>query len=176
VLADGALTARSGWQSEFSFRMPPPIGIRTGHLFESADAVTLPPVWPGLRSVEFFVDTNVRGLNTLFRLAATRPKLRRLIEASHSWGLWLSRWLGRAAGGLGYEIEGQNGEVVHVAFTAAKRGYITAVAPAVLVVRRLMQNDGAPTGLIAPDVHVDPQQLVQYLLTAGIRLMHVRQP
>jgi len=163
VFQDGALASRSGWNSTRSFPMPSPVQTRTGYLFETADAITLPPLWPSLQTVEFFVDTNVRGLNMGFVLAARFPTLRKLMEKLQKPGLRLSRVLGRSFGGLGYEIEGAAGQVVRLAFTAERQGYVTAIAPTVLVAQRLAEDRTEERGLITPDQHIDPEELVQYL-------------
>ena len=163
VFCNGALVTQQGWRSRRSFRFPAPIGTRTGYLFESADSLTLPPLWPSLRTVEFFVDTNVRGLNMAFTLATKIPTLRQLMDQMQKPGLRLSRLLGRACGGLGYEIEGSAGEIVRFAITARRRGYITAIAPAVLMTQRLAEEYISRRGLLTPDQHLEPEELVQYL-------------
>ena len=163
VFRDAALVTQEGWRSKRSFTMPSPVGTRTGYLFESADSFTLPPIWPSLHTVEFFVDTNVRGLNMGFALATRFPAVRRLMEPLQKPGLRLSRLLGRECGGLGYEIESATGEVVRLAVTAQRRGYITAIAPAVLVTQQLAEERTDRRGLLTPDQHLDPRELVQYL-------------
>ncbi len=168
VLEDKALVSRAGWRKSRSFQLPPPVNIRTGFLFESCDAVTLPALWPSLNAVEFFVDTNVRGLNNLFSVAARIPPLRSLMNKSQRFGLRFSRILGRTMGGLGYEVEGEDGRIVRLAFTAENRGYITAVAPAVIVARGLVAGKCEQAGLVTADQHCDPEELVQYLSDANI--------
>ena len=163
VFRDAALVTQEGWRSKRSFTMPSPVGTRTGYLFESADSFTLPPIWPSLHTVEFFVDSNVRGLNMGFALATRFPALRRLMDHLQKPGLRLSRLLGRECGGLGYEIESVTGEVVRLAVTAQRRGYITAIAPAVLVTQQLAEERTDRRGLLTPDQHLDPRELVQYL-------------
>jgi len=168
VFEGGALVSRDGWRSARSFPMPSPVGNRTGFLIESVDSITLPALWSTLKTVEFFVDTNVRGLNTLFSIVARFPALRKLMDTNQRLGLGLSRFLGRSAGGLGYEIEGADGRIMRLAFTAENRGYITAVTPTVIVARRLALGGNDPCGLVTPDQHVDPDELVRYLETTGI--------
>ena len=168
VFADSRLRSAMGWSVRREFPMPTPIGTRTGYLFESADAITLPAVWPSLETVEFYVDTNVQGLNGMFCLAVRVGMLRKVFEKLQRPGLRLSRWLGRTAGGLGYEVEGADGRIVRLAFTAATRGYITAIAPAVLAAKKLAEDRVPEHGLIPPDRHVDPQEFMAYVQSKGI--------
>ncbi len=80
-----------------------------------------------------------------------------------------SRLLGRSVGGLGYEIEGADGQLFRLTFTAEDRGFLIAIAPSVLVTRRLVRNEFDESGLVTPEKHVDPDELVQYLDSANIR-------
>lgn len=168
VFADGALRPQQGWGSRRSFPMPEPVGTRTGYMFESADAITLPAVWPSLKSVEFYVDTNVRGLNALFCLAARVPLMRKVLDRLQRPGLRMSRWLGRSSGGLGYEVESADARIVRLTFTAATRGYMTAIAPAVIAAKLLAEDRGQEHGLIPPDRHVAPEQFLAYVQRHGI--------
>ncbi len=170
VLEEGNLITRAGWRQTATFPMPGRLGNITGHLFESADAITLPAVWPSLQTVNLFVDTNVRGLNTLFRAAANYAVLRRLIERCQPLGLRMSRWLGSAAGGLGYEVEEPGGRIVRLAWTSDHQGYLTSVAPAAIVAQKLAQGDRVDTGLVAADRYVEPDELIAYLNRVGIKL------
>ena len=150
--------------------MPAPLGSKTGYLFESADAVTLPPIWPSLRTADFYVHTNVLGLNAIFSIAARIPLVRKLIVKHHRRGVRLSRFLGRKSGALGYEIESADGHIARLSLTSSDNGYITPVAPAVLVVRSLVEGRANETGLVPPDRHVDPDELIRYLDEFGISL------
>ena len=80
VYEGGKINSRIGWRSSRSFPHPQPIGTRKGYLFESVDSVTLPLLWPALKNVKFFVDTNVRGLNAAFSLATRFMILRGFSE------------------------------------------------------------------------------------------------
>ena len=62
--------------------MPPPVGRIRGSLFENADAVYLPRIWPSLREVAMYVDTNTVGINTLLKLAALSERVRKSIAAT----------------------------------------------------------------------------------------------
>ena len=173
VLRDGQLIARPGWGESRTFQMPPPIGRVHGHLFESADSLTLPGVWPSLRSVEFYVDSRVPGLNALFALAARWPLLRQVLERLQLPGLALARLLGSSAGCLAYEIEAAGGAFVRFALSARERGYFTPIVPAVLAARAIAEGRFAPQGLVPPDRHVDPEELVAYLGSLGVQCIRI---
>jgi len=168
VFEGKTLVERTGWQTRRSFQLPDPIGTRTGYSFESADSITLPAIWPELDTAQYFVDTNVRGLNTLFTVASRSALMRRFIDRFRKPGLKLSRLLGRSASGVGYCIEDHDERRVEVAFTARERGYLTAVAPAVLAAECLSKDRMNDKGLITPERHVDAQQLVEFLAKEAI--------
>ena len=46
--------------------MPGPVGLVCGRLFETADAVYLPRIWPSLREVDMVVDPNTPGAMYLY--------------------------------------------------------------------------------------------------------------
>jgi hypothetical protein len=148
--------------------MPDPIGPICGRLFETADAVWLPRVWPSLLDVEMYVDANTRGVNALLQLAARFPEFRRMLVRHVDLGAWIARAIGSKAGGVGYEIEDAQGRVARFAVHSGKTGHSTAVAPAVLAARAIVAGHFTPTGLVLPDRHVESAELVGYLQSSGI--------
>jgi hypothetical protein len=170
VLADGRLVQRAGWREKRSFALPEPVGRRVGRLFESADAITLPAVWRSLQSIEFYVDTNVRGLNTALDLAARSAWLRGIVDRLQAPGVKLSRLLGREASGLGYEIVGRDGQTARLSLTAPRRGFLMAVLPAVLAARRIATGEFSDRGLVSPERHVPADSLFATLAERGIQL------
>ena len=170
IVHEGVLATRTGWRETRRFQMPPPIGAVQGHLFESADAVCLPRLWPSLRRVDFYVDSRVPGLNALFSLAARWGWLQRLLLRFIKPGLFLVRPLGSAVGCLAFEIEAGDGRVVGYALLAAERGYLTPIVPAVLAARAIAEGRFAPTGLVPADQHVDADELLGYLRALGVTL------
>jgi hypothetical protein len=170
VLRDGRLVTRTGWRESRSFRMPPPIGPMRGYLYETADPLTLPRVWPGLRSVEFYVDTLVPGLNAAFGLAARSRLVWQLFKTFLRPGLAVARALGSDVGCLAFEIEGVDGGLARLALVGGRRGHFTPIAPAVLAVRALAEDRFEPRGLVAADQYVDADELLRYLEAIGIRL------
>ncbi len=171
VLRDGQLVTRPGWGESRAFTLPPPIGRVHGRLFESADSLTLPAIWPNLRTVDFYVDSRVPGLNTVFALAVRWPVLRRTLERLQTPGLALARLLGSPAGCLAYEIEAAGGAFARFALIARERGYFTPIVPAVLAARAIAEGRFAPAGLVPPDRHVHPEELVAYLDSIGVRCL-----
>jgi hypothetical protein len=86
-------------------------------------------------------------------------------------GAWIARAIGSDAGGVGYEIEDVHGTVARVAVLSEKNGHITAVAPAVLAARAIITGRFASSGLVLPDQHVEPSELVAYLRSTGIAVV-----
>ncbi len=169
----GELVTRRGWSEARRFPMPPPVGKIRGRLFESADAVHLPRIWNSISTVEMFVDTNTPGFNFLLDVAARFPALRRVMERRVEFGTRLSRLLGSAAGGLGYEIESGTGEIARSAIVSKDRGQITPISTAVVAARRIHSGDLAGGGLVSPDRHVEPGELLEYWEANGIELVRI---
>jgi hypothetical protein len=170
VFRNGRLQQCTGWSEATSFKMPPPLNTIHGRLFESADALHLPRAWPMLREVAMYVDTNVPGGNMILRLAARSARLRACIERQSRFGTRIARTLGSAAGGIGYEIEDASGRTARCAIVADEKSFITAVAPAVLAVKAVAEDDFAHRGLVPPDLHCDPNELFAFLRSRGISI------
>jgi hypothetical protein len=169
----GALQTLRGWSENRPFPMPKPVGPIVGRLFESADAVWLPRIWPSLLDVAMYVDANTPGVNALLHLGARFPVFRHLLERQVDLGTRLVRAIGSQAGGIGYEIEDAQGKVARCAVLSAKTAHITAVAPAVLAARAIVTGRLQTRGLVLPDQHVEPSELVNYLRSTGIDVVDV---
>jgi hypothetical protein len=174
VFADGKLEHRIGWTGPRQLPMPKPIGNVTARLFESADSVHLPRIWPTLRDVSMYVDSNVWGVNKLLQLAANVRLVHRAFTASVPLAARFARSFGAAAGGLGYEIEDTSGRVKRFAIYAAQNSYAAAVIPAVLATKSIAQDDFAGRGLVSPDKHAAPAELLEALRTARIQVAEIR--
>ncbi len=170
VLADGHLQTRVGWIETRPFSMPRPVGKITGHLFESADAVNLPRIWPSLRDVAMWVDTNTIGVNSLLQMAAHSEPLRELMQQKVQLGTWLAKKVGSSAGGIGYEIEDSDGHTAKYAITASENSFLTAVAPAVLATVAIVKGRFQHRGLVPPDRHASPTVLPEFLESRGIAI------
>jgi hypothetical protein len=173
VYHDASLQTRIGWRSARSFHMPKPIGRVKGRLFESADAVTLPPRWPTLETVDYYVSTNVNGLNQIFTLASYSRWMRQFLNRYHQYGLSLSRFLGHPYGGVGYEVVDENDEAVAITYTSNDHGYIIPIAPAILAVRKLAAGNLPFRGLIPGDQQLDPDELIEFLENHGVTYRRV---
>ena len=169
VRRDGQVIAMPGWRTSRTFGWP---GGRTarGYLTESADALLLPAIWRSLRSVDFWVDTQMPVVNALLAAAAMHPLGRALVQRLSGVGSAIARRVGTAAGAFGVEVEQADGAAFRRVLSGSTGSYVIAVAPAVLAVRALASGRFAHTGLIPPDHHIDPQELLTYLQSSGIRV------
>src|SRR6202165_3727340 len=69
------------------FEFPRPLGSRTGIAVKSVDAVTLPRVFPTLKSAELAVDLRIPGMNLVLMGAARWPGVAPLMELFQSTAL-----------------------------------------------------------------------------------------
>jgi len=49
-----------------------------------------------------------------------------------------------------------------------KNSFLAAVAPAILAVQAMVEGRFQSMGLVLPDRHVDPKELLKYLDSAGV--------
>jgi hypothetical protein len=171
VLRDGHLTLATGWGASRLFRVPFRRGQVRGYLAETADAVTLPRVWPSLRHVDFLVDTQVFGLNGLIATAVRLPGGGRLLERLAPVGLLLTGLLGSQAGGYVVEVADDD-RVATTALVAQRRSYLAAVLPAILAAETLARGHSPLPGMVPPDRHCDPDELFAELHKLGIEIHH----
>jgi hypothetical protein len=174
IYREGRQQSVRGWSETRQFTMPAPVGPIDGRLFESADALYLPRIWPSLREVTMFVDTNTRFGNTMMCLAAGQPAIRHILERHVRLGTWLARKLGSPAGGIGYEIEDADHRILRWAITSSDNSFIAAVAPAVLAVRAIWEQRFPHQGLVLPDRHVELGELCQFFRANGITLTELK--
>ncbi len=168
---DGALVTQPGFGRSTVHGFPPPLGQRRGFLVEMADSITLPRIWKGLRTVEYFIDPHVPGLSSLLRLASKSPSMRRIVESTLPLGVSLCRFMGSPHGGVGFTIEGKGDKRVTISILSTQDAYITAVLPVALAVERLVrQEDDVPPGVVRHDRHVDPERLMAELENHGARV------
>jgi saccharopine dehydrogenase-like protein len=170
VLREGRLVTRIGWTERAWFDLPAPIGRVQTFLFESADAVLLPPIWPSLRDVDFFVTTHAPGLDRVLSWAARWTAVRLLAGLGHRPALPIARRLGARSGGFLVEVMGEEGAVTHLALVAAERAHYISIAPAVLAARAIVEGRFAPKGLVPAHRHVEPTALLDYVRSLGVDL------
>jgi hypothetical protein len=120
-------------------------------------------------NVDFWVDTRRRALNTLFAAAARHRSVLQVVRAMQSAGRKVTKYLGARSGGFGIDVEDASGTQATVGFVHATHSYIVAVAPAILAARDIAAGRFSASGLIPPDRHVDPGELVSWLERAGVR-------
>jgi hypothetical protein len=168
VLRDGQQVTLLGWRESRTLSMPPPIGLARGYLYETADPVTLPRIWPSLRTVEFYVDSRVPGLNLAFSLVARSAALRRVVARFMRPGLAVARALGSTIGCLAFEIEASGGQLARYALIGSNYGHFTPIAPAVLAARAIADGRFQPVGLVPAHRYVEPDELLGYLRALGI--------
>jgi hypothetical protein len=167
-LHGGSLVERRAFSEVRPFEFPPPVGRVRARLAESPDAVTLPPAWPMLRTVDFWVDTRRDRLNALIGVAARSRLVRTLVRAGQPLGRRLTKRFGPRSGAFGIEVEDAGGEQVAAGFVHATHSYLVAVAPAVLAAKAIARGSFAERGLIPVDRYVDPWQLAEYLERIGV--------
>ena len=170
TLRDGRLAATAAWSRSRTFRVPARGGEVRGYLVESADAATLPRIWPGLRDVDFWVDTQAFGMNRLIAGAVRLPAGGEVLERLAPVGLRLARLTGSRAGGYVVEVEGSDGRVVTTALAAQHHSYLAAVVPATLAASSLAAGDAPAPGVVPADRHCHPDELFAELRKLGIEM------
>lgn len=159
-------------RSTRTFAMPSPIGTIHARRFESADSVLLPTIWPTLQNVEMYVAARTPMMNLMLGLASRSALLRRQFERFIDLGIWLARRLGPSAGGIAYEIESGDGQMSRVTIMANDNSFLTAVTPAVLAAKAIVEGRFPTSGLVMPDHYVDPRELVEYLRSREIEVRY----
>ena len=168
ALRGGSLIEQPAFGQTRAFEFPAPVGRVSARLAESADAITLPRIWPSVRDVDFWIDTRRGILNAVLAAASRSRLLRSAVRAGRDIGRGLTKRLGSSSGGFGIELEDANGVRSSSGFLHPTDSYLVAVAPALLAARRLAAGTFASTGLVPADRHVDPWELVSYLRGLGI--------
>lgn len=169
----GRLLCAHGWGESRRFPMPAPVGAVCGRLYETADAIHLPRIWPSLHEVAMYVDPRTPAADAVLRIAARQPLMRTMLDRCARVGAWIARRFGSRAGGVGYEIEDADGTVARLAIVAQEGSFVTAAAPVVLAAQAIVHGQFAPHGLVPPDQHADPSELFAWLEAAGVRCVCV---
>jgi NAD(P)-dependent dehydrogenase (short-subunit alcohol dehydrogenase family) len=163
TLASVITGVQGAWRM-FSF--PKPLGSRAGVTVDSVDAVTLPRIFPTLRSAELVVDLHIPGANLLLYGAARWGALRQFLERHESLALGIGRIIGLKKGVLAYEISTAAGFKYRI-FTG-ERSYMLAVIPAVQAALAIAEGRFQRRGLVPPTEHVDAEQLFDAARKEGI--------
>lgn len=131
IWRDGRSEPARGWREARNFELP----RQRGYLIESALSLTLPPIWPSLRRVDCWTDTNTFGANAILLVAARWAALRWLAARAVPLAVLSARIAGAERGAFAVEVEDREGRVSRMALASARRSYLTAAAPAALAVR-----------------------------------------
>ncbi len=96
--------------------------------------------------------------------------LRRSIERWIDLGVRISKLFGSKIGGIGYEMESRDAQLVRLAALSAKNSFIVAVAPAVVAAQAIIEDRFTATGLVLPHQHAPPNELWSFLESRGITI------
>ena len=171
ILRDGKMQIVRGWRETRTFPLPRPLGPIRGHVFESAEVLYLPRICPSLKDVAMYVDANTFGANAVLTMAAYSNVMRRVMQGGIGWGTSMARRFGSTVGGMAYEVEGENGHVARFAIVAKLNSYLVAIAPAVLAVQKMANDQFTERGLVLPDRYADPFEILRFLNSAGVELV-----
>jgi hypothetical protein len=118
-----------------------------------------------------YVDANTVGANTVLSVAAYSNTIRWAMKSGIGLGTWLARRFGSTVGGVAYEIEDENGQVSRYALVAESNSYLIAVAPAVLAVQKMANEQFTERGLVLPDRYAELPEILKFLNFAGVTLI-----
>ncbi|MDP9326565.1 MAG: hypothetical protein M3O87_08560 [Candidatus Dormibacteraeota bacterium] len=167
----GELVTVRGWSEHRDFRLPLDRERFRGYLTESADAVTLPVVWPGLSDVDFWVDANAPGANGVLHIASRVPGGGRLVRPMGPMGVRLARRLGSTTGGVAVEVTDGGEELWRCSLTARRRSYLVAVLPAALAVEAIVAGRQPLSGLVPVNQQVPATELIDGLRDVGTEVV-----
>lgn len=146
------------------FRFPDPIGNRGGVNVRSVDSVTLPPLFPSLRTIELAVDSGTISGNLLL----PSKGFRRFVQRFEPAALRLARRFGETHGILAYEIASTLRHRQQI-FTG-DRSWLLAVLPAVHAATAIAGGRFPHRGIVPPTEHVDSAEFFAALQREGIAI------
>jgi hypothetical protein len=118
-----------------------------------------------------YVDANTFGANAALTLAAHSNAIRAIMRSGIRLGTSIARRFGSTLGGVAYEIENEIGHVARFALVAKSNSYLMAVAPAVLAVQKMANDQFTERGLVLPDRYADLPEMLRFLNAAGVNLV-----
>jgi hypothetical protein len=169
ILRDGELRTVRGWCEARTVQLPGPVGAVSGYVTESADALYLPRICPSIEDVAMYIDANTLGANTMLGLAARSKMVRNAMQCGIGFGTWVARLFGSTTGGVAYEIEGYDRRSARFALFAKKNSYLVAIAPAVLAVQKMANDQFTERGLVLPNRHAEQLEILRFLDSAGVK-------
>ncbi|HUP44303.1 MAG TPA: hypothetical protein VM779_02215, partial [Thermoanaerobaculia bacterium] len=140
-----------------------PLGRRRGVVVRSADAITLPRVFPSLRDMELVVDAGIPGVNAML----ARPGLRQYATRYESKLMAVARAIGPKRGVLAFEIAEGGGKSKHQYFTGDNT-HLTAIIPAVLAAQSIAAGKFPHRGVVPPTQHAGTDALLEAMHREGI--------
>lgn len=161
VLRDGHIASVRGYTESRRF----PGSERQGGLVESSAPALLRLSWPDLRRADLWVDPNMPLGHASLALAARVAPLAALARAVSP--VVPASGLGRHDGVFAVSVRADGRERAFT-LTAARRSYLIAVEPAVIVAETLARGATPERGIVAPHAQVEPHVLFARLRALGI--------
>lgn len=161
---DSVMSALQGSFKRFHF--PKPIGTRVGVTVKTVDSVTLPRIFPTLKTTDLTVDLRFPGMNLALAASARWQYARRMMEKFQSKAIGFAKTFGTTHGVLGYEIASKVGFKYRI-FTGEK-SYMLAVLPAILASISIAEGRFAKRGVVPPTDHVEYRELTEAVRNEGI--------
>ncbi|MGZ4808101.1 MAG: hypothetical protein ACXV7D_02125, partial [Thermoanaerobaculia bacterium] len=147
-----------------TIRFPRPIGARSGVTVKSVDAITLPPLFPSLSTIELIADCGQPIANALLPFAWFRTFAIRHIDRA----MTIAHRIGEKHGVIGYEIVAATRRKQFV-FTG-ERTFMLAVIPAVEAALAIASGKFAHRGVVPPTEHLDDAVFWDAVKREGIRV------
>jgi hypothetical protein len=148
------------------FQFPKPIGNRIGVTVKTVDSVTLPRIFPTLKTTDLTVDLRFPGMNLALAAVPRWAFARRMMEKFQSKAIAFAKTVGTTHGVLGYEIASKVGFKYRI-FTG-DTSYMLAVLPAIVAAISIAEGRFTKRGLVPPTDHVEYRELMEAVRNEGI--------
>lgn len=135
-----------------------------GLRLKSVDAVTLPPIFPSLKRIDFIVDTGHLSGNFLMQFAWMRRQLAKHIDRAAK----IARRIGNKRGMVRFEVSSL---LRHRSQTfSGQKSYMLAVLPAVLAATAIVNAKFPHRGIVPHTQHVNREELFEAIRAEGIEI------
>jgi len=148
------------------FQFPKPIGNRMGVTVKTVDSITLPRIFPTLKTTDLTVDLRFPGMNLALAAVPRWAFARRMMEKFQSKAIAFAKTVGTTHGVLGYEIASKVGFKYRI-FTG-DTSYMLAVLPAIVAAISIAEGRFTKRGLVPPTDHVEYRELMEAVRNEGI--------
>jgi hypothetical protein len=152
-----------------SFRFPNQLGRRWGLMIKTVDSITLPRVYPTLRTTQAVIDTRIWSMNVLLAIASRFGAIRRVMERYEPTIVDVIRRFGPKHGVVAYEIASVQANK-YVVFSGEKT-YMLSVLPAIHAAIAIEKGRFSHRGLVAPPDHIDAAELFEAVKSEGIEVL-----